>query len=77
MSALLCILQLEEMVEHIEYVLRFFHASFAHQVACKFAISCLNNVVAVLAERLQVGLCSGVTVHIEIHGRGDEYGGFH
>ena len=66
----------EKLVQHSDNVFRFFHTSFADQMAGKFTRCGLNDAVAVGTQYIQILLCRRMCIHIEVHSRCNEYRSF-
>ncbi len=66
----------EEVFEDAKDVFRLLHAAFADEVGGQLTDGGFDDVVAVGSQQVEVGLSGGMCHHVEVHGRGNEDGGF-
>ena len=67
----------KESLQHFHNLFRFFHASFAYQMAGQFAFARFDDMVAVRTEDIQVLLSRRMSEHIQVHGWSHKYRSLH
>ena len=66
----------EELFQMTDDNVRFFHSSFAHQMARQLARARFYDMIAIRAQRLQILLGGRMSIHIQIHRRSHKHRSF-